>query len=95
MEAKLRCRMLVDEILHSKNAVGETAQERVTLLAVPHEPGSENGQWADLSKWHPFARFEVHISNPSAMGQLSIGQEFFLELSPLQSANAEKSQPTI
>jgi len=73
--------MKVEQVLHSKNADGTTGQEQVKLGAVYGSEGSENAEW---SKWTPSANFEIYINNPSAMGKLSKGHEFFVDFTPVE-----------
>ena len=75
----MRCKVRVSEVLHSKNANGETDQERVKLCAVYSDTGV-NKEW---SKWTPSANFELYINNPAAFGKLSNGHEFFIDFTPV------------
>jgi hypothetical protein len=81
MNAVLRCKMTVYEVLHVKNRAGETEQERVKLVAVTSSnPDSENAQW---SKWTPSATFEISISSLGAIGKLSSGHEYYVDFTPV------------
>ncbi len=79
MEATLRCKMRVAEVLHLKNCDGSTQQEHVKLQAVYGEAGTANADW---SKWTPAANFEIYINNPQAFGQLSAGHEYYVDFIP-------------
>ena len=79
MEAVIRCKMRVSEVLHVKGSEGNTEQERVKLTAVMGREGDENHEW---SKWTPCANFEIFINNPGAMNKLSSGHEFFVDFTP-------------
>lgn len=74
-ERILRCKMRVESVKHSKNEHGETEHEEVTLRAVYASSGP-NAQW---SKWTPAASFNITINNPSAIGHLSRGHEYFVD----------------
>jgi hypothetical protein len=77
--------MRVSEVLLSKTDDGSINQERVKLSAVYGQEGTENAQW---SKWTPSATFEIYINNPSAMGKLSAGHEYFVDFTPAEAAAA-------
>jgi len=79
MEAIIRCKMRVSEVLHVKDEGGNTTQERVKLQAVYGKEGSPNADW---SKWTPSANFDIYINNPAAFGKLSSGHEFFVDFTP-------------
>lgn len=75
----VRCKMKVDEVWISKGADGTVSQERVKLSAV-YGDTNENKEW---SKWTPSASFEIYINNPTAMGKLSQGHEFYVDFTAL------------
>lgn len=77
----LRAKVRVSEVVHVKNANGETESERVTLQAVYGPEGSENAQW---SKWTPSANFSLQINNPDAIGKLSSGHEYYVDFTPVK-----------
>lgn len=77
----LRCKMRVQEVLHSIKEDGNIEQERVKLMAVSGLEGSENAKW---SKWTPSASFEIYINNPDAHGVLSKGHEFYVDFTPAE-----------
>lgn len=82
MQAVLRAKVRVSEVLHSKDQDGATSQERVKLQAVySSDEGSENAKW---SKWTPCVNFEIYINNPDAFGKLSQGHEFYIDFIPAE-----------
>lgn len=76
---KLRCKMRVSSVVHNKNTDGSTESEELTLSAVTADT-PENKQW---SKWTPNASFKMTINNPSAIGLISKGHEFYVDLIPV------------
>lgn len=78
MEAVLRCKMRVQQVLHVKEADGSTNQEQVKLCAVYGDSGPNK----DWSKWTPSADFTIYINNPAAFNKLSAGHEFFVDFTP-------------
>lgn len=76
--ATLRAKLRVDSVVHHKDSKGETSMEIVKLVAVySDKEGSENKKW---STWTPSATFEMQINNPSAIGKLRQGQEYYVDL---------------
>lgn len=89
MHAVLRAKLRVSEVLHQKDADGNTTQERVKLQAVySDDPASENKQW---STWTPAATFEMSINNPGAFGKLSSGHEFYVDFIPVEQEASAKA----
>lgn len=76
----LRCKMRVAEVSHVKDSSGKTESERLILVAV-YGDTEENKQW---SKWTPNANFTLTISNPDAIGKVSSGHEYFVDLIPVK-----------
>lgn len=82
MGAVLRAKMRVSEVNHRKDAEGNTELEVLKLEAVySNDDESENKKWC---KWTPFGKLELHISNPDAIGKVSSGHEFFVDLIPAE-----------
>jgi hypothetical protein len=77
-EPIMRCKLRVNNVLHSKNADGSTNYEDVELSAV-YDGSEENKQF---SKYTPSASFKVHISNPQAFNKLSNGHEYYVDFTP-------------
>lgn len=81
-KAIVRCKLRVFEVLDRKDANGSTTTQIVKLQAVySNDENDENKQW---SKWTPQANFEIHITNPGAMGKLSSGHEFYVDFIPVE-----------
>lgn len=53
---------------------GQKTQEAVVLAAV-YGPGNE--AW---SKWTPSGRLELAITNPAALDQFTVGEEYFIDI---------------
>jgi hypothetical protein len=82
--ATLRIKMRVVEVSHIKNEDGTTRQEQLKLMAVTGsgaEKNPENAQWA---KWTPNANLTIYIDNPDAIGLVSSGHTFFVDLTPAE-----------
>lgn len=75
----VRCKLRVGEVAHIKAQDGSTTHEKVTLYAVTGG-SEENKTWA---KYTPSAKMEMTIDNPSAMGLLSSGHEFYVDFTPV------------
>jgi hypothetical protein len=89
-DAVLRAKLRVSEVLHRKDADGETSMEIVKLQAVySTDENSENKQW---STWTPSASFEMQINNPNAFGKLSSGHEFYVDFIPCEQTEAKTAQ---
>ena len=74
----LRCKMRVDRVERIKNNEGHVESEWITMKAVDHDP--DNKEW---SVWSPEASFQIEISNPNACKKLSLGDEFFVNFTPV------------
>jgi hypothetical protein len=54
--------------------------EMVTLMAVySADPNDANHSW---SKYTPWGELKMNISNPLAQGQLEVGAEWYIDLTP-------------
>lgn len=77
--AVIRCKMRVQEVVHSLDENAKVSNERVTLSAVYGKEGTANADW---SKWTPSANFTIQINNPAAFNKLSKGGFFFVDFLP-------------
>lgn len=73
--------MHVESVTQDLNEAGEVESELVKLSAVYGPEGSENADWA---QWTPYASLELNITNPSALGKLVSGQEFYVDFTPVE-----------
>lgn len=80
MTAVLRAKMRVQSVTRDIAPDGDVESERIKLIAVYGEQGSENAEWA---QWTPSANFEIQINNPEAFGKLSRGHEYFVDFTPI------------
>lgn len=80
MNATIRCKLWVSEVVHVQNEKGQTESERIKLIAV-YSDCEENKHW---SKYTPSANFEFTINNLGAFGKFSRGQEFYVDFTPVE-----------
>ena len=77
VRAKFRCTEKTSST--TTDAYGEPKpvdQERVKLQAVM---GPGNEEW---SRWTPSGTLELNISNPAALEQFKVGQDYFIDFTP-------------
>jgi len=80
MRGILRAKMQVTAVLRSP--WGNSRDENVQLSAVySNDPNSENYEW---SKATPSGTLQLLISNPGAQGKLKMGQQFYVDLVPVE-----------
>ena len=77
MDALIRAKMFVNKVNRGADSNGDISQEEIELSAVYGKEGTVNNQW---SKYTPFGRLTMTISNPEAFGKILPGQFFFVDL---------------
>lgn len=67
---------------YSNPTTGEVIQKQVRLDAVySSDPASENYSW---SKYTPSGSASLTITNPDAFNQFVVGEEYFLDFTPVK-----------
>lgn len=86
MAPVMRCKMKVEGVVHQKDGKGNTVEEQIRLFAVVGGEGSPNADW---SKWTPSANFYISVTNPRVFGKVQNGQEFYVDLVPVNNNREE------
>lgn len=60
--------------------------------AYPEDGSDENNSFA---RWTPSANLEMTITNPDLLGKITEGQEFYLDFTPVQVAEALSPHNTV
>jgi hypothetical protein len=77
----MRAKMRVSSIQENKDKDNNKIQERLMFDAVySSDPTSENAQW---SKYTPYAHMEMVVDNPGAWNHFTVGQEVFVDFTPV------------
>lgn len=60
--------------------------ENVELMAVSNKPFDPEGASDDNSfaRWTPAGELKMSIANPALIGQIKVGQKFYLEFTPAE-----------
>lgn len=74
----LRAKMRVSSVTHEIGADGKPIRENLVLLPVTGD-SAENKQW---SKYTPGGQLQLTIDNPSAIGKVLPGREYFVDVDP-------------
>lgn len=77
----MRAKLQVGSVVKYPPAAGETTQESVLFYAVganqyPDDGSDENNTY---SKWTPYAKFEIHITNPALFGKFKGGDCYYAD----------------
>lgn len=82
MAAVIRAKIKLSNINRTGTEEQSNEQEYIAAHAVyDSNPDSENNQW---SKWTPALSLNMTINNPSALGKLEQGKEYYLDFIPVE-----------
>lgn len=84
MRAKMRAKMRVSDIKHHDENNEELVFNAVAKNeAYPEDGSDENNSFA---RWTPSAELKMTITNPALVGKFVIGQEFYVDFTPVPAA---------